>query len=262
VCLILVGWRAHPDYPLVLAANRDEFFARPTAGASFWSDRPELLAGRDLQAGGTWLGLSRSGRIAALTNYRDGRAQQAAKVSRGVLVAEFLRGGSPPSAFGDALKADGREFSGFNLLAGDGKELCCYSNVNGELHRLTPGIYGLSNHFLDTPWPKVTEGKSALASAIDALPEVTRIFSLLANDAVQPDRLLPNTGVSADWERLLSAAFVRGPGYGTRSSTVITVDRRGRATFTERIWNRGAELASEARFAFPLEPAASGDGAW
>ncbi len=261
MCLILVGWRAHPDYPLVLAANRDEFYARPTAAASYWRDRPEILAGRDLQAGGTWLGLTRSGRIAALTNYRDGNAQQVAATSRGSLVAEFLGGRTKPAGFLAGLEHDGRAFNGFNLLAGDGGELCCYSNVNRQLHRLLPGIYGLSNHLLDTPWPKVSEGKTALAAALGALPDEAPIFALLADDGVQPDRLLPSTGIGAEWERLLSAAFVRAPGYGTRSSTVVTIDRQGRAKFTEKSWERGGAVVTEARFAFRLAPAASGGGA-
>jgi uncharacterized protein with NRDE domain len=257
VCLILVGWQVHPDYPLLLAANRDEFLSRPTAAAAFWSDHPDILAGRDLQAGGTWLGVTRSGRIAALTNYRDGRSERAGTSSRGELVADFLGSRSTPADFIADLNRDPRNFNGFNLLVGDGRELCCYSNVNGELHRLAPGIYGLSNHFLDTPWPKVTAGKSALATAMSALPGESSLFALLANDATHPDRLLPSTGISADWERLLSAAFVRGPGYGTRSSTVLAMDRRGRATFTEKTWNRGVDAVNEVRFAFRFAPAAS-----
>jgi uncharacterized protein with NRDE domain len=259
VCLILVGWRSHSDFPLVLAANRDESYSRPTATAAFWPDRTAILAGRDLLAGGTWLGMTRSGRLAALTNFRDGGAVVPPDaVSRGVLVQEFLSAKASPDEFLECLQRDKRRFAGYNLLVGDGREMSCYSNVNGTVHRLPPGIYGLSNHFLDTPWPKVTEGKSALATAMDSLPDETRLFSLLASDTVHPDRLLPDTGIRPDWERMLSAAFVRAPGYGTRSSTVLIVDRSGNAAFTEKTWRQGAEVVAESRFRFRITgPAAA-----
>jgi uncharacterized protein with NRDE domain len=257
VCLILVGWQIHPDYPLVVAANRDEFYSRPTACAGFWSDQPKILAGRDLQAGGTWLGVTRSGRIAAVTNYRDGTSDRAAGPSRGALVTEFLSGELTPAEFLDVLAGDSRKFNGFNLLVGDYEDMRCFSNVNGESHVLTPGVYGLSNHFLDTPWPKVTGGKSALGIAMNALPSESAVFSLLSDSAIQPDHLLPSTGVSADWERLLSAAFVCGPGYGTRCSTLVTRDCRGRTIFTEKTWRNGAGVEREVRFSFRIAPPAA-----
>ena len=259
MCLILAAWRSHPDFPLVVAANRDEFFARPTALADFWSDAPAILGGRDLQAGGTWLGFTRSGRFAALTNFRDPAQQQPNAPSRGKLVADFLAGGATPLGYLDGLAGDAGAFNGFNLLAGDGRQLCCFSNVGGPPHELAPGIYGLSNHLLDTPWPKVEQGKSALAAALAALPDDGRLLALLRDDAIHPDASLPSTGVPLEWERLLSAAFVRSPDYGTRCSTLLRVGRDGRAVFDEQAWLEGGATGPRRRFSFRL---ASAGGTW
>ncbi len=238
MCLILVAWQAHPDFPLVVAANRDEFYARRTASADFWPEAPDLLAGRDLEAGGTWLGITRSGRFAALTNYRDPATHKPQAPSRGKLVADFLAGDATIDTYLDALEATA--YNGFNLLLGDRRKLVAFSNVSLQRHELAPGVYGLSNALLDTPWPKVGAGKTALNAALQSLPDEAALFKLLRDDTRHPDASLPATGVSLSWERLLSAAFIRSPEYGTRCSTVIKVgiDRDGNhaTSFDEQSW--------------------------
>lgn len=234
MCLILVAWQAHPDYPLVVAANRDEFFARPTAPAAFWQDAPQILAGRDLQAGGTWLGVNRQGCFAALTNYREGAQPHANAPSRGALVADFLAGETDAAAYLAALAAHGADYAGFNLFVGDGRRLGYYANRGKGPLWLAPGIYGLSNHLLDTPWPKLASAKKAFAKALTGLPTQTPFFDLLADREIVPDAHLPETGVPLDWERILSAVFVSSPAYGTRASTLLTIHREGQVTLTER----------------------------
>ena len=172
MCLILVAWRVHPDYPLVVAANRDEFFARPAAEAAWWKDAKNVFAGRDLEAGGTWLGLGRDGRFAGLTNFRDPPRNRNDAPSRGALVADFLTGNESTAAALARLQAQGPRYNAFNLFVSDGDSLGIYESASGSARILEPGIYALSNHLLDTPWPKVTAGKSRLARALRALPEV------------------------------------------------------------------------------------------
>ncbi|MDP1536380.1 MAG: NRDE family protein [Burkholderiales bacterium] len=248
MCLILVAWQAHPDYPLVVAANRDEFFKRRTASADFWSDHPQVLAGRDLEAGGTWLGITHGGRFAALTNFRDPASHKPDAPSRGRLVADFLTGEATINDYLDALQAS--DYNGFNLLLGDGKHLVAFSNVSMQRHELAPGAYGLSNHLLDTPWPKVGAGKTALNAALAALPDEASLFHLLRDDTIHPDAALPATGVPLEWERLLSAAFIRGSDYGTRCSTVVKVGSCGTATFDEQSWLAGGAAGERRRYRF------------
>jgi uncharacterized protein with NRDE domain len=247
MCLILLAWQVHPDYPLIVAANRDEFFARPTAQAAFWPESPQVLAGRDLQAGGSWLGVTRSGRFAALTNYRD-PAQNQQLPSRGRLVADFLTGKEIPENYLARIAASGVRYNGYNLLLGDSQSLWWASNVAGEARPLAPGIYGVSNDLLDTPWPKVGAGKTAMRQAIDRLPDDGPLFDLLRNDAIHPDEHLPATGIPQAWERLLSAAFVKSPTYGTRSSTVFCQRRDGWLTFDEQTWLADAQRGGRVRY--------------
>ncbi|MCK9388633.1 MAG: NRDE family protein [Sulfuritalea sp.] len=250
MCLILVAWRVHRDYPLVVAANRDEFFARPTAPAAFWKDAPQILAGRDLEAGGTWLGITRSGRFAALTNFRDPAQNRSGAPSRGRLVADFLAASEAPPAYLERIAPRASQCNGYNLLVGDGETLWWSSNMGGESRRLEPGVYGVSNHLLDTPWPKVGAGKTALAQAIDRLPEDEALFQLLRDDGIHPDEQLPHTGVPLDWERLLSSAFVKSPDYGTRSSTVLCMGRDGWTSFDEQTWLPSAQRGERLRYRF------------
>ena len=254
MCLILVAWRVHPGYPLVVAANRDEFFPRPTAPAAFWIDSPQVLAGRDLEAGGTWMGATRTGRFAALTNFRDPTQMRKDAPSRGKLVADFLTGTEAPEAYLERIAGYGRRCNGYNLLTGDAESLWWASNMGGEARKLDPGVYGVSNHLLDTPWPKVGAGKTALAVAIDRLPDHQALFELLRDDGIHPDDVLPQTGVPLEWERLLSSAFVKSPGYGTRSSTVLCAGRDGWISFDEQTWLQGARPGERLRYRFKSAP--------
>lgn len=250
MCLILLAWRAHPEFPLVVAANRDEYHRRPTAAAAFWSDVPELLAGRDLEGGGTWLGITRQGRFAALTNFRDPGRHKPTAPSRGRLVTDFLTGDATIDAYLDTLPAN--EYNGFNLLLCDRQRMVAFSNVSGIRHELTPGIYGLSNAFLDTPWPKVGAGKMALEAALHSLPGETAFWTLLRDDTIHPDSTLPATGISLEWERLLSAAFIRGTDYGTRNSTLLKVGADGTACFTEQSWQPNGQAGDRQSLKFLL----------
>lgn len=260
MCLILLAWKAHPSYPLVIAANRDEFFARPTAVADFWDDGERVLAGRDLSAGGTWMGITRQGRFAALTNFREPGNNRPEAPSRGQLVSDFLSGTMPAVDYLDELSPRSTAFNGFNLLCGDMMGgLWHFSNrtERGAPHRLAGGIYGLSNHLLDTPWPKVAHGKSNLTIALAALPQDAPLFELLRDANIHKDEQLPRTGVSLEWERILSAAFVQTPNYGTRSSTVVSVDGRRFVSFDEQTWLPDALPGERRRFHFKLEGSAS-----
>lgn len=235
MCLILFAWNHHPDVHLVLAANRDEFYARPTAQAAFWEDMPDILAGRDLQAGGTWLGVSKDGRFAAVTNFREPRTESPTAKSRGMLITEFLAGDIEAGTYLRDIEMRKDVFNGFNLLMGDSQSLYYVSNRGGPPQEVAPGIHGLSNHLLNTPWPKVEAGRAALGAALDGVDRVDpeAILSVLDDRQRPSDSLLPDTGVGLDAERMLSPIFIESPGYGTRSSTVLTLHRDGRVRFLE-----------------------------
>ena len=239
MCLILLAADVHPDYRLILAANRDEFLARPTAPAGYWSDAPHVLAGRDLKSGGTWLGITKTGRIAALTNYRDPRSYRHGAPSRGQLASGFLCGSQSAAGYLAFLGREGERYNGFNLIFGAPEHLCYFSNCGDLTSSLVPGIHGSSNHHLDTPWPKVTRGTEALEHLVAAGKPVQpeELFTILADRTIAPDHLLPVTGVGIERERLLSPLFIATPDYGTRSSTIILVDRENRVTFSERTFN-------------------------
>ena len=264
MCLIIFAWQVHPRYPLVVAANRDEFFRRPTAAAKFWDEAPAVLAGKDIEAGGTWMGVTIDGRFAALTNFRDPAQMQNDRPSRGKLVADFLTGTKSPADYLAGSAAYGQQCNGYNLLVGDGNSLWWSSNVNGETRELEPGIYGLSNHLLNSAWPKVGAGRTALEIALTALPNDQKIFDLLVDATVHADEALPQTGISLGWERLLSAAFIRMPSnapiYGTRSSTVLTVADDGMISYDEICWGtdtssaRGPRMVSRNRYCLKAKP--------
>lgn len=251
MCLIFIAYNQLPACPLLLAANRDEFHRRPTAAAGFWPQAPQVLAGRDLEGGGSWLGLSRDGRLAAITNYRnlaEVSGVGADKRSRGLLVSDFLTGNVPAAEFLAELAQQAENYRGFNLLLGDASGLHYYSNRGPAPSQLPPGLYGLSNHLLDTPWPKVAEGKRALAHLLaGGVPTEAQLFELLADRTPAPDSLLPQTGLSRDWERLLSSRFIQSPDYGTRASTLVLCDQRGAARFVERCFDRNGSLVGEVR---------------
>jgi uncharacterized protein with NRDE domain len=254
MCLVLLALNCHPEYSLVLAANRDEFYDRPTAPAAFWSDAPRVLAGRDLQAGGTWLGINRAGRFAAVTNYRQGQREPVARRSRGHLVSDFLTGDIPAAQYLERVSRAADQYNGFNLLAGDAGGVSYYSNREGRVRSLEPAVYGLSNHLLDTPWPKVTATKTAFGSLLkrEATDLAASLFALLANRDPARDEQLPSTGVGQDWERLLSSAFIASDNYGTRSTTVVLVSHAGRVIFVERSFGPAGIPGGEARFEFQI----------
>jgi uncharacterized protein with NRDE domain len=254
MCLILLALDTHPDYSLIVAANRDEFYDRPTAHAAFWKDAPWVLAGRDLKAGGTWLGIDRRGRFAAVTNYRQGQREPEAPRSRGHLVSDYLTGPSDARAHMAGVERDAALYNGFNLIVGDTGALLYFSNRDGRTRALGPGVYGLSNHLLDSPWPKVTAGKSGLTTVLSGGGElIPSLFRLLSDPHQATEAMLPETGVSPEWERLLSAAFIASDGYGTRSSTVVLVGRDGGVRLEERSFGAGGAPEHEVRHEFVID---------
>ena len=233
MCLIALAYKAHPRYPLVLAANRDEFHERPTTPAQWWDGAPHLLAGRDLRAGGTWMGITRAGRFAALTNHRDLRRPLKQGPSRGLLVRDALEG---------ALDVAGTAaYEGFNLLHGTVDALRYHNNVQPADAPLAPGVHGLSNAFLDTPWPTVQRARAGMEQLLDAADTalIDGLFALLRDEVPAPDAQLPGTGLPRELERAVSPIFIRTNGYGTRCSTVLLVDTEGQVYFDERIVGGG-----------------------
>jgi len=252
MCLILMAYQVHCRYRLILLANRDEFYDRPSAAAAYWEDAPQLLAGRDLVHRGTWLGVTRGGRFAALTNYREPSAHRKEAPSRGALTSDFLSSETSAQEYLERLRGDGAKYNGCNLLVGDPEGVYCYSNKSGEVARLAPGIHGLSNHLLDTPWPKVVRGREALA-AVTAAGEFSRedLFGILADRTRPPDELLPDTGVGLELERLLSSIFIASERYGTRCSTILLIGTDGGVTLVERSFNGGEVARGEVSFEIP-----------
>ena len=252
MCLILVVWRRHPQYPCLIAANRDEFHSRAAEPAHWWHDRPQILAGRDLVAGGTWLGITRSGRFAALTNYRSPQHRRTDVPSRGSLVTDALESqGSATDDLG-CLQRVSPGYNGFNLIFSDGQRLAVHESVPHAGRVLAPGIYGLSNHVLDTPWPKVERAKARLHALLDQTIDPVAVLDFLRDDRPARDEDLPETGLSLDWERLLSSAFIRGSDYGTRCSTVIRIDQGGKVYFDEWTWDASGSESGRASFQFQI----------
>ncbi len=249
MCLLTFAWHTHPDYHLILAGNRDERHARAAAGATFWSDAPEVLAGRDLEAGGTWLGLTTAGRYAAVTNYRDGLATRKAPRSRGELTAAFLRGDMPASIYMEEVAGRGADYGPFGLLCGDRDSLWYHSNRSTAPAPVSAGVHGLSNHLLDTAWPKVVTSKSRLKLLTETGAVTSEsLFRLLADRATAPDSTLPDTGIALELERRASAAFVVDPYYGTRCSTLLLLHRDGSIRFAERRFDAAGEALETRHF--------------
>lgn len=243
MCLILLAHRAHAEYPLVLAANRDEFYARSAAPADFWPDAPDVLAGRDLRGGGTWLGVTRGGRWAAVTNYRDPSDVSPSAPSRGALVADFLTGEAAPEEYTATIRESMDAYNGFNLVFGDASSAWWISNRAPEqAGALAPGIHGVSNALLNTPWPKVVRGRREMESllAADARPVPERLLDALLDRTMAAEHELPDTGVDPALERALSASFIETPEYGTRSSTAVLIHHSGRVELVERTYTPGS----------------------
>jgi uncharacterized protein with NRDE domain len=225
MCLILFAWKMRNDAPLIVAANRDEWHRRPAAAATWWLSHPNILAGQDLEARGTWLGVTRAGKFAAITNFREPSQTKTSAPSRGHLAVDYLSGQQSPREYLEELASHASEYNGFNLLLADRENMFCYSSAENKIEEVAPGIHGLSNRALDTPWPKVEMGRAALGAAIEAkMPEDAlseRLLAILSNDARAADAALPDTGVGLDWERKLSSALIVGADYGTRCSTIF-----------------------------------------
>jgi len=252
MCLILLAHGAHPDYPLVIAANRDEYYRRPTAKAAFWRDHPHIFAGRDLEGMGTWLGITRAGRFAALTNFRDPRERKTDAPSRGQLVSAFLASERAPLEYLEEVAALAPRYNGFNLLAGDIDGVFCFSSRLSSVQKLTPGIHGLSNHLLDTPWPKVARGKQRLQAALAEEPSAEALLDLLHDREPAAESELPDTGIGAELERVLSPALIVSPQYGTRASTGVLFGRDGRVSFSERTILPGGDIGATVSLRFSL----------
>lgn len=235
MCLILFAYKYHPNYPLIVAANRDEFYSRPTSPAHYWSDQPDILAGRDLKELGTWMGITVHGRFAALTNYRDPSQHTVNPLSRGHLVANYLKNQQSPQEYLEDICKQADQYNGFNLLVGDLHSLWYYGNKQGQVHPIVPGVHGLCNHLLNTPWPKLEKGRQQLIQCLTK-EEVCEddLWHILTNEEKAADDLLPNTGVGLDLERTLSPIFIASPEYGTRSSTLLLIRQDGWVTFAER----------------------------
>lgn len=250
MCTLLFATGVHPRYRLVLAANRDELYARPTASARWWSDAPQVFAGRDLLAGGTWFGVTRSGRWAALTNIRDPSDIRVDAPSRGALVADFLRGDAPCEAYLRArVPALGR-YAGFNLVVGDAGGAWYLSNREAAPRPLAPGVYGVSNAQLDTPWPKVVRGKAGLQRLLAGEEiDLSALLAVISDRTPAPDEALPDTGVGLAIERVLSPLFIASSGYGTCCQTALRVDSEGWTELRE-VTTRPGEPSSSAQVGF------------
>ncbi|UTA48114.1 NRDE family protein [Simiduia sp. 21SJ11W-1] len=267
MCLVFIAHQHHPQWRLIVAANRDELHARPTRAAGFWPEQPDWLGGRDLAAGGSWMALSRAGRLALLTNVRNPSQPQGSR-SRGELVTGYLASGQSPAGYLGGI--DANQFTGFNLLVGQWLPDTTHPGGHWQLHigsnrtvaeglyqqQLKPGLHGLSNASLNTPWPKVATGKRALERLVASSPDPAQLkhslWDLLADCSQAPADQLPDTGVGQTAERLLSSRFIVSPEYGTRASTLLLCDALGHVAFLERSFDRQGACTGEVSFNFAL----------
>ena len=251
MCLLVLAWKHHPRYRLILAGNRDEFHDRAAAPLNWWQDDPRILGGRDLKAMGPWLGVARSGRFGVVTNYRDLQAPVEGAPSRGQLTPRYLTGATSPKEFLDDLRGAAPRYSGFNLLVGGTRALYYFSNRGPAPTALAPGVYGLSNHLLDTPWPKLARTRERF-NALLVQPEIAPedLFTMLGDREQAPTAHLPSTGLPEDWERVVSAPFIVNERYGTRCSSVLLVERTGRTILQERRFDAAGIQSGNSRFEF------------
>lgn len=254
MCILFIAIDQHPRYPLIIAANRDEFYARPTQHSHFWFDHPKVLAGRDLQQGGTWMGVNKSGKLAALTNIRAPHKEHPDPITRGELVSRFLLESSSNDDYLKQLRSTKHRYNGYNLLFGDIHNLSVYNNFTDEIKHLSAGIYGLSNANLDTPWPKINTGKDALATYCKNAEVLSaeHLFQLLQNTTQAEGEMLPNTGIPKDWEQQLSSIFIHTETYGTRSSTLLFIDNTGHVEWRERMFNTHAKVTQDVLHEFDI----------
>ncbi|NJN41975.1 MAG: NRDE family protein [Flammeovirgaceae bacterium] len=238
MCLIFISLDHHPKYKLIIAANRDEFYNRSTLPAHFWKDRPEILGGRDLQEMGTWMGVSKSGKISMVTNYRDLAGLKSNTPSRGHLVSDYLSNGKSPDEYLKQLQPTAQLYNGFNLLVGYADELWYLSNYKTGIEKIKPGFYGISNHLLETPWPKVVRGKELIKPALTKNDvDANEVLDILLDEQKAADDQLPKTGLDYEREKAVSSMFIKSPNYGSRSSTIVLIDGDGNVSFTERVYD-------------------------
>jgi uncharacterized protein with NRDE domain len=245
MCLIALAWQPDSRYHVVIAANRDERHDRPTAALGRWEGEPSIIAGRDLESGGTWMGVTDDGRFAAITNFRELSPPPPDAPSRGTIVADFLRSRLEPQTWLDSLRERASGFAGFNLFAGTRDTLSFLSNRSEEAMTLEPGIYGLSNGPWGAGWPKVERAIDGMERAIDSESTEEDLLDLLRDRTGGMDDDLPDTGVGPEMERFLSPIFIRGDLYGTRSSTVLTIRKDRSVRIREKSWTPGGELVKE-----------------
>lgn len=248
MCLILFAYQHHSDYPLIIAANRDEFFDRPTKSAHYWPESPEIFAGKDLQAGGTWMGVTRQGRFAAVTNYRSTHTPPNPAISRGALCKDFLRSNISPEKFLYEINQNRLDYAGFNLLLGSPGQLLYYANQTGNTIELDAGVHGLSNGVLDDSWPKVERGKSALKTALEKSTEAEHLLPILLDDTPAHASTVPNTGIGLDTEIVLSSRFIpptRNNSYGTRNCTILKIDHQNNSEWLEQAFFPGGKLGNQ-----------------
>lgn len=251
MCTLAFAWDDHPRYRFVFAGNRDEFHARPAAAAAWWPDE-NILAGRDLAAGGTWLGVTRSGRFAVVTNFREGDRRAADTRTRGELVTRYLQS-TATDHFREQLDGDAARYSGYNLVFGELGNALYYHSNRGRSGGVTPGLHGMSNHLLDTPWPKVNRATGRLAELL-AQPGIQYddLFGMLSDRTPAHTCELPDTGVGPEMEKLLSSTFIVSPDYGTRCATAILLDHDGLLQFAERRFDCDGNVCGESRFEFEI----------
>ncbi|MRI33115.1 hypothetical protein EOPP23_08980 [Endozoicomonas sp. OPT23] len=255
MCLISFSWQPEAKYPLVMVANRDEFYARPTAQVHYWEDNPDVLGGRDLQANGSWLAINKKGRFAAVTNYREVPIIQG-ELSRGNLVRDFLENGQSPEEYLSIIHNQADMYSGFNLLIGDKNGIYYYSNRMNEVVKLKPGVHALCNHLLDTPWPKLTAAKQGLSSALDCdnhcQPE--SLIQIMNNASQASEDSLPSTGISIEREKLLSSRFIASNDYGTRNTSVLILNDQGELNWLEQNYSEQGVKGEQLEFIlnFPM----------
>jgi len=231
-----MAYKHHPDYKLIFAANRDEFYDRPSAPAAFWKDEPSLLAGKDLKEGGTWCGITKTGRLAAITNFRDMKSIKKDAASRGRIVTDYLNGRSSPELYGKALKDSADQYNGYSLIFGDKSGLYFFSNRKKELVEIKAGIHGLSNHLLNTPWYNVERSKTLFKKVIEKANNnlTEELFEMLSDNTPSAEDKLPDTGLDPEIERKISPIFTATEAYGTRSSTLILIDNNDNVNFIEK----------------------------
>ncbi len=254
MCLIFISINNHPTHKLIIAANRDEFYSRKTAAAGFWEDKPQILGGRDLEACGTWMAMTKTGRIGMITNYRDPQNINPKAPSRGELVSDYLENGIHGLSYLNAIETKARDYNGFNLIVGTQDELWYLSNYKNGIDKLKPGFYGLSNHLLETPWPKIIRGKEILAPLLkEKTIDIKNIFEVLYDSQQAMDENLPNTGIGLERERMLSSMFIKSPNYGSRCSTVVLIDYQNQVQLTERVYDLATFDYTTRDFNFRLE---------